>query len=209
MPAKTPIARTKTAALSRVADCVSRGYILATVGKVPVEKAIRLANKFHERYAIGATVSQRSTRKHKGLVNAILVLYWPPEATEVHWLLMATGDLPGEKLQRLDTRPRLQWLGYELVRHTDAGDIRWTWKRSKGEMRDAHAHIRHLARQRAMQALGEYLQVLGRQPGFHGVRIQTKELCDHALQLGYRGELPTLFYVQKVSHGDPLLLTKE
>ena len=41
---------------------------------------------------------------------------------------------------------------------------------------------------------------------FHGVREQSWALCQFAWQHGYREELPFLYYVHKVSHGERLLL---
>ena len=78
-PATTPIARSKTAALARILDSVPKGYVYYTTGECPAEKAVKLAKKFHARYGIGCSPSQRLTRKRKGLANAVLVLYWPGE----------------------------------------------------------------------------------------------------------------------------------
>ena len=78
-PASTPVASSKTAALSRVLDSVTKGYVYYTAGTCPAEKAVKLAKKFHERYGIGCSPAQRMTRKKKGLANAVLVLYWPTE----------------------------------------------------------------------------------------------------------------------------------
>jgi len=44
------------------------------------------------------------------------------------------------------------------------------------------------------------------QPGFHGIRTQSAELLASAIGRGYNGELPMLFYVQKITHGKPLLI---
>ena len=50
MPASTPIATSKTAALSRVLDGVSRGYTRYIGGVTAADKAIAVANKVvHQR----------------------------------------------------------------------------------------------------------------------------------------------------------------
>ena len=105
------ISTSKTAALSRVLDGVSRGYTRYIGGVTTPEKAVAVANKFHRLYGIGCTPAQRITRKGKGQANALLVLYWPEGAAQVLWLLLAT---PGtgliaerEKLLEVTGKPRL------------------------------------------------------------------------------------------------------
>lgn len=210
MPAATPVATSKTAALSRVLDGVSRGYTRNICGVTTPEKAVAVANKFHRLYAIGCPPAQRSTRKAKGLANALLVLYWPEGAAQVRWLLLAT---PGtgligerEKLLAVTGKPRLAWLGYELVRYGARGVTRWTWRRPKAEMADWHALLGEQLKRHDTGAVGDILAAIARQPGFHGVREQSWALCQFARQHGYREELPFLYYVRKVSHGERLLL---
>lgn len=78
-PASTPIARSKTAALSRVLDSVPKGYTNYTAGTCTTEKAAKLARKFHERYGIACSPAQRITRKKRGQANALLVMFWPSD----------------------------------------------------------------------------------------------------------------------------------
>jgi hypothetical protein len=126
-----------------VLDGVSRGYARYIGGVTTADKAIAVANKFHKLYGIGCTPAQRITRKGKGQANTLLVMYWPAGAAQVHWLLLAT---PGtgliaerEKLLEVTRKPRLAWLGYELVRYGARGVTRWTWRRPKAAMADWHA----------------------------------------------------------------------
>ncbi|WP_244367980.1 hypothetical protein [Burkholderia pseudomallei] len=208
MPASTPIARNKTAAMARVLDMVPRGYHRYIKGTVRAGKAEALAHKFHARYGIGCTPAQRLTRKSKGVANSILVMYWPKMAGCVEWLLLATdgSGLEGETLRIVDTSPRLTWLGYELVRHPVRGRAAWTWRRTREEMADLHALVASQAGQRHYAALVETLARISRQPGFHGVRAQSWSLLMEARRRGYPGELPQLFFVQKVCHGERLEL---
>ncbi|WP_230968767.1 hypothetical protein [Burkholderia pseudomallei] len=208
MPASTPIARNKTAAMARVLDMVPRGYHRHISGTVRVAKAEALAQKFHARYGIGCTPAQRLTRKSKGVANAALVMYWPEMADRVEWLLLATdgSGLDGEALRMVDDSPRLTWLGYELVRHPSRGRAVWTWRRTKEEMAELHALVAFQARQRHCAALADTLERIGRQPGFHGVRVQSWALFQEACRRGYAGPLPQLFFVQKFCHGDRLTL---
>lgn len=243
-PAYTPIAKSKTAALSRVLDSIPKGYVYCTSGTCAIEKAEKPAWKFHEQYGIGCTAAQRITRKQKGLANALLVIFWPAgldsdespaEAThqttgettfqspvqtpveilsgfsqgaQVSWLLLVTeGSGPVHERERLASvmeRPRLVWLGYELVRHSSRGKTSWTWRRTKTEMAELYAVLSDQLNHRQMSAVEQTLLRISRQPGFAGMREQSWALCQFAHHHGYAGEQPFLFYVQKVSHGVPL-----
>jgi len=208
MPPSTPIARSKTAALCRILDSVPKGYQRYTFGTVNAAKAGALANKFHALYGIGCSPAQRLTRKSKALANAIFVMYWPEGADEVHWMLLATvgTGLESEKLRLVDEKPRLSWLGYELVRYSAQGRTSWTWRRPREEMAELYALVAHQANAKHLTALEETLVRIARQPGFSGVRAQSWALCQEARRRGYGGQLPHLFFLQKVSHGDRLAL---
>lgn len=208
MPPTTPIAASKTAALARVLDSVPKGYHRYTMGTIRAEKAEYLARKFHAIYGIGCSPAQRISRKAKGVANAILVLYWPEGANEAHWLLLATDGtgLEQEKMRSVKDKPHLRWLGYELVRNTTRGRVGWTWRRPKEEMRELHLLVATQAARRQYSALRDTLERAARQPGFHGVRSQTKSLCTLARKSGYAESPPVLFYVQKVCHGSRLEL---
>ncbi|MBR7918273.1 hypothetical protein KDX16_21030 [Burkholderia vietnamiensis] len=208
MPASTPIARSKTAALARVLDVIPKGYCRYTLGTVAASKAESLARKFHVRYGIGCTPAQRVTKRKRGLANTLLVMHWAEGCQQVEWLMLATnGDgMNGEKLLDVAARPRLVWLGYELVRRSERGRTAWTWRRPAGEMAEHYALIAEFSNKRHVNALGALLQRLAKQPGFHGVREQSKRLYEEARRHGHPGDLPHLFYVQKVSHGQRLRL---
>ncbi|MBX9346029.1 hypothetical protein K5M36_02910 [Chromobacterium vaccinii] len=210
MPATTPIARSKTAALARVLDSVPKGYHRYIHGTVKASKAEALANKFHVVHGIGCSPAQRLTRKLKGQANTVLVMYWPEGAEQVEWLLLATDGtgMEAEALKLVTERQRLAWLGYELVRREAKGRTAWTWRRTKPEMAELYALVASQAHQRRYAALADTLNRIARQPGFHGVRAQSWALCQEAFRLGYPGELPHLFYLQKVSHGAPLRLAE-
>lgn len=209
MPSTTPIAHSKTAALARVLDCVPKGYHRYTCGTVDAAKAEALARKFHTLYGIGCTPAQRLARKGKRVANAVLVLYWPRDAEQVEWLLLTTdgNGLEQESLRAVEESPRLNWLGYELVRHPSRGRTLWTWRRPKHEMAELRALLASQAGQRHYSALTETLERIARQPGFHGVRTQSWALFQEARRRGYVGPLPQLFYLQKVSHGERLSLS--
>lgn len=208
MTRSTPVSHTISAALTRVLNFVPRGYCRAFSGAVAPEKVPQLAAKFDRLYGIADSPSQRHTRKRAGRASAVLVLYAPPGAPLVHWLVLCTegSGLEGEALTALDKKPWLELAGYELVRHNGAGRVSWTWRRPKAQMAEHHNMLRHLCGSQRWDAVGSYLASLARQPGFHGVRGQTFALCLEAKQKGYGGDWPPLYTMHKVAHGEPLIL---
>lgn len=148
MSASTPIARSKTAALTRVLDLVPRGYTRFIQGFIPTEKTQHLADKFHTKFGIGCTPAQRITRKKKGIANTALVLYAPEGCTTVEWVLLATdGTCPEDESLQLvtDRRHRMSFLGYELVRRSHRGRVAWTWKRPRKVQADLYEQLYELA----------------------------------------------------------------
>lgn len=208
MPASTPISRSKSAALTRVLDAAGRGYSRYACGRISAAKVERVIRKLHEKHAIGATPAQRITRKQHGRASAILALYWPREEAQAEWALLFTpGELnAAEQLNDLASKKRLLFLGYELVRHAARGRAAWTWRRPKAEMREHYAMLDHARHQRRDDELAAHLQRLANQPGFHGVREQSKALFEYARRHGYAGELPALYYLHKVAHGECFVL---
>jgi len=261
-PPSTPIARSKTAALTRVLDMIPRGYRYTTSGRCPVAKLDRLLARFHEKYGIGCSPAQRITRKTKGLANAILVVFWPlaeaerkaaldavqgdesasdsasdsvaalssmsppirpsteaPDReagagapTHVDWLLMVTeGSGPvweEETLRSVEDKRRLQWLGYELVRHPVRGKTSWTWRRPKADMEALYALLAEQANRKHWGAVAESLQRIANQPGFAGIREQSWMLIQEARRRGYQREVPYLYFVQKVKHGEQRAISR-
>lgn len=208
MKGTTPIATTTAAALSRVLDNVPKGYSRYTTGTIKAEKVSALARKLHERHAIGASPSQRHTRKKHGRANALLTVYCPPGAEIAQWLLLFTqGTLDShENLRDVTDKPRLIWLGYELVRHAFRGKTNWTWKRERNEMEGLFGLLVEQSNRRDWKNVEKTLEKAAKQPGFHGVRGQTWQLCEEAKRRGYSGPLPILFYMQKHSHGERMKL---
>jgi hypothetical protein len=205
----TPIARSKTSALTRVLDVVPRGYTRYTSGTIASSKVANLASKFHAAYGIAVTPAQRITRKQKGIASSILTIYWPEGSERADWILLSTpgSGLEAEQMKGVVDH-RLTWLGYELVRRAQRGRTGWTWRRPKQSMRDLYTLLTQQINQRAYSAVDESLRRIAAQPGFHGVREQSWALCQFARQRGYPGKFPYIYFVQKVTHGDPLRITQ-
>lgn len=280
-PPSTPIAMSKSAALSRVLDLAVRGYHFYCSGQCPARRLVALAQKFHDGYGIACSPGQRILRKRQGMANAALVMYLRPDRTAdtmpeettgkppcpaslessaerqpgaqldasmahveapglisarealehtqgtkrltledvlrnispdtpVEWLLMATAGAgpvhEQERLRCITDKHRLRFCGYELVRHSVGQKSTWTFRRTKEEMASLYALLGEQLKRRHMSRVAESLQRIARQPGFAGVREQSKTLCQFARQKGYEGELPFLFFIQKLSHGERLVL---
>lgn len=191
--------------MNRVLDIVPRGYTRYMCGVIKLEKLRHFVQKMHLKYGVCATPAQRLTRKSKDIANALLVLHLRQGESDVQWLLLATqGEgLEAEALQDVTVK-KLNWLGYELVRYASKGRTVWTWRRPKSAQADLYAALNSYLSMRSMPAVAKLLQVVANQPGFHGIRQQSKELFAHAIRHGYKDELPALFYVQKMSHGERL-----
>lgn len=210
MPPSTPIATTHAAALSRIIDNVPKGYTFYTKGMISLTKLNKLITKFHQLHIIGASPSQRHTRKKNHKANALLTLYCPSWEKEVFWLLQFTeGALDShEKLQSVLKKPRLTWLGYELVRHSFKGKTNWTWKREAIEMSGIFGLLIEQCNRKQWHKVKNTLESAAKQPGFHGVREQTWKLYQEAIKRGYPFDLPFLYFMQKISHGEKLLIQK-
>jgi len=209
MNRSTPISRSKSAALARVLDLVPRGYLRYFSGIVAPTKAAALARKFDKLYAIAATPAQRLTRKHKGFANCRLILYWPDGAQQIEWMIVATdGDGLESEARNLHyvTHTRMSWLHYELVRRPTSGITAWTWRRPREVMRELVLLLSSQTKRRDWNSAQETLLRAARQPGFHGVREQSRTLCQIARKSGYKGELPALYFMRKIAHGEPLAL---
>jgi hypothetical protein len=73
-------------------------------------------------------------------------------------------------------------------------------------MADLHALLAFQASKRHHTALAETLERIARQPGFHGVRTHASSLFHDACRRGYAAPLPQLPYLQKISHGQRLVI---
>lgn len=207
----TPISTTKTQALARVLTAVTHGYTRVCTGTVPPEKLEGLATKFDAVYGIANRKGQRVISRREGRANTMFAAYNPPAeylvaGERLPWILLATE---GDGVESENWTPVVHhpvWMDYELCRHNDAGEVRWTWRRTKTEMTQLYAELSDDLARRRFAEVGRTLERVAHQPGFHGVRVQSKVLIAYARARGYDGPVPHLFYVQKGSHGVPLVL---
>jgi hypothetical protein len=207
----TPISQTKTQALARVIASVTYGYTRVCTGYVPPDRLPALAAKFDAHYGIANTKGERVVNKRAGRANTLFVAYAPPDEYRVEnerlpWMLLATPGDGVETERWQDVRDRPVWLDYQLCRHNDAGEVRWTWRRTSAEMTQLYAEFGEDLAHRRYDQVARALQRIANQPGFHGVRAQAIALFEFATARGYSGPLPALFFVQKVAHGKPMAI---
>jgi hypothetical protein len=207
----TPISQTKTQALARVLASATHGYTRVCMGTVPPERLSALVAKFDALYGIADTKGQRVVNKRAGRASTLFAAYAPPDEYRVEnerlpWMLLATPGDGVEAERWVDVVDRPVWLDYQLCRHNDAGEVHWTWRRTSAEMAQLYAEVGDDLAKGRHGAVARTLQRIAHQPGFHGIRTQSAELLAFAIGRGYEGELPTLFYVQKIPHGKPLLI---
>lgn len=134
-------------------------------------------------------------------------MYWS-KGDAAEWALLFTpGELAeSEQLHEITGKHRLVFLNYELMRHGARRRAAWTWGRPKTEMSEHYAMLDDARHRRRADELAAHLLRLANQPGFHGVREQSKALFEYARRRGYAGELLTLYYLRKVSHGERFAL---
>src|SRR6202043_2463531 len=173
----------------------THGYTRVCLGTVPPERLPRLAAKFDTLYGIADTKGQRVVNKRAGRASTLFAACAPPDEYRVEnerlpWMLLASPGDGVEAERWVDVVDRPVWLDYQLCRHNDAGEVRWTWRRTSTEMAHLYAEVGDdLGRGRHGQ-VGRTLQRIANQPGFHGVRAQSMALCSFATSHGYDGRLP-------------------
>lgn len=95
-------------------------------------------------------------------------------------------------------------LGYELTRYSNQGAARYTWRRPRDEMENLYNALDEALKRRRWSTVGQLLDLIAAQPGFHGVREQGIRLQQFVRSKGYDHEMPRLFYLEKMSHGEKL-----
>lgn len=172
----------KTAFMQRLADCTRQGFVHWTGGRVPLEKAQRLATKLGDFYAVGLSKDQRYRRKLEGRGNAVLLMWRQDEATDVVWFLLVTqGDHPAHTLERLQDvrRLRISVTGYELVQQTRKGSARpaWTWRMTESAYAGWRRRMIEGVRRHADMDLAQSWRTLHRAPGFAPIRVQVRKIA--------------------------------
>lgn len=205
-PPTTPLSTSKTAAMTRAMDAVTRGYHRYTSGQISVGKLSKLCAKLHQLYEIAATPARRITRKKYGKANALLVLYQNPQNPDIIlWLMLFTeGELDAHEVLSDVQDKKLFWLDYELLRLPSKGRPRWTWRRSKQWMEENFNLLLDYCQKRRWDQVQQMLELYARQPGFHGVREQAFKLIKEVRARGYQGAIPVIFYTSKIAHGSPV-----
>ena len=106
------------------------------------------------------------------------------ENERLPWMLLATQGEGVETERWQDVRERPVWLDYQLCRHNDAGEVRWTWRRMSVEMTNLYAELDEDLARRQQGHVARTLRRIANQPGFHGVRTQSAALLAFATSHG-------------------------
>lgn len=195
------IPRSKSATMRVLLESVQRGSRYWAGGVIPIDKALRLAEKFARYYATDASQSKRAWNKARGRANSTLIMYPEDDKTLTHirwWLLVTSGHGLVHQEEQLkdcgDQHERLSWgEQYELLHlqhiREYGGGRRWTWQMQAqrfDEMADAmrqyasgHGHasntVTHNNRERT-DDLTALIEAIKRMPGYHGIRMQQMAL---------------------------------
>ena len=178
------IYRYKTACMQRIQALAVRGYGRYISGTIGHKKALKLVQKFQEKYHTDLNENQRVYRKKKGLANTKLIMYPKANSNEfLWWLLVTEGKGEVEKLEALkgvtEARTRLQWFDdYEMVKILRDGRAKpnITWRMTKQWYNSWHTRIRHAVRSNSEMNLKQTTWSLHRVPGFSELRLQVKQL---------------------------------
>lgn len=151
------IPRSKSATMRVLLETVQRGSRYWTGGVIPIEKALRLADKFAHYYATDASQSKRAWNKARGRANSTLIMYPENDQAPTHlrwWLLVTPGHgLVYQEEQLKDCwnqHERLTWgKQYELLhlQHNReyGGGRRWTWQMQAQRFEEMSAAMRQYA----------------------------------------------------------------
>ena len=187
-PEDYPLLRGQTALLAQALRLVSRdGYTWWQVQTAPVEKVLAAVKKLDEKHAVLIAPKARAIRKEARLPVAHLLLapvsVMPPEDPPPPWpmLLLATQELPGERMQRVEDRP-LTWVAWRkeawratyVLKPDQRG--RWTWFLTKEFHRALLEEALAYAAEGDWRALVGHMKALGNLPMFSGVWSQIQEI---------------------------------
>jgi hypothetical protein len=199
---KSPVPRTKAAALRYVLECVENGYHHHATGRLPAAKVAAFVAKMADLYAIHATRGARAWARHKGRACTRLVLF-PLTDESGDWLffLLATegagpvhdqqslGDArkPAELVRWCEqykdgsVRPQYELVG-RPVRARKGATHRWTWAMTEScyavmkNWIDVGAQRVRSSGEKNPARLVAAVDALRKMPGFKGVREQKRRL---------------------------------
>jgi len=180
--------------MQRIADYVRTGHTKYVLGRISIEKASDLYDKFSALYDVHLTPMQASRKRAKGYATGRL-LFTPVTSNtnfksddyySLDWILLLT---PGE-LKAKEFEHREKWLnpfnahsrivlnGLELVRLTKPNEPKpvLTWRIQKDGERLMREQIRDAIRRKRDDQLRAILKNLDSTPGFAGAREQIKKL---------------------------------
>lgn len=192
---------TASATMAAIQQFAARGSHHYVSGTVEVSAAQRLAHKFHERYELAMSMSQREHARRRGRATFRLVMWPLAGMTTLHWWVLRTdGAHPilGLETWRDAREKRIEWpWNFELVRmpvppaarqnyrradgNVAINDVTWTWRFQRQEMDAMRATIRHLSQHRD-ERLSQLLRRLHSAPGFRQIRSDVLTLDRYVVE---------------------------
>lgn len=181
-----PVYLSKVAVMRRMQHHVSHGYYYWNAGSVPAGKAMKLAAKFSENYAVDRSTNQRYRAREKGEPNTVLFFYPKANSLDLYWFLLATDgnkDSPVFTLEKMkDTRlkgQRLHWNNeYEVSRHNRKGNEKpsFSWQMTADNWKAWQERIKKAGTSRDTSLMRQAWWSLYRTPGFALIRKQVGQL---------------------------------
>ncbi|MGK5033200.1 hypothetical protein [Janthinobacterium sp. MDT1-19] len=175
----------KAVFMQRVSDLVGLGYDRYVFGQIPINKVGYFSAKLHLNYCAFDNKLTAHRQRKKGYASSRLLLYFPGGIQQCTWILLLTpGNWPthhqGNEKWLNPTEKRIEFGGYELVRHIRAGNSEssWTWRYTSRQYDDLRDSIVLSIRRHHTQHLETLIDTIWRSPGFGGVREQVKKFSD-------------------------------
>ncbi len=167
--------------MQRVGDLVRTGHVQYVQGRVSIEKARHLVDKFESRFAISTQKMAASRiRKSGGSTSRLMLLKLDSDGPTLTWILLhQQGKVPDTSERWRDAlSDRICLTGYELVRQTKPEEPRpvWTWRYTRARHQELREAILMNIRQKRDSELTQLIHTISRTPGFAGARGQVKKL---------------------------------
>lgn len=176
----------KTDAMKLIQDLVSHGYQWWCGGAVEAQKVLAFSSRMDELYGVNLDRNRRARKAKDGEANTQLVMYPMDDSKTLRWWLLATNGSglihTREKLIRADSKTRLEWRGYEVVRLTfkNRPSPSWTWRMTEDEVKNWHARLDKAAGSDNPVWMEQAIHSLYKTPGVAGIRQQVGHLVVYA-----------------------------
>ncbi|MFN4073757.1 MAG: hypothetical protein ACK4G4_10160 [Thermus sp.] len=183
-PEEHPLPRSQSGVLALILRLVARdGYGWYSVQYAPEDRILVALSKIHAKNPVLMDGMSRHLRRKAGLPAAMVILAPEPKGGRWPLALLATQDLKGENMNRVDAKHPLTWPAWRegkwqptYVLRRDPNRQRWTWYLEEAFYRALLEEALLLARMEDWGRLREHLRRVGTLPLFHGIWEQAHEI---------------------------------